>query len=59
MAQNHSSLLILNQSVELFDRLPIGAVTALARIVEGGIPTEELIAQVLVSKYTDHLPLYR
>lgn len=30
-----------------------------ARIVEGGIPTETLIAQVLVSKYADHLPLYR
>ncbi|AXU20932.1 transposase (plasmid) [Novosphingobium sp. THN1] len=30
-----------------------------ARIVEGGIPTETLIAQVLVAKYADHLPLYR
>lgn len=30
-----------------------------AGIVEGGIPTEALIAQVLVSKYADHLPLYR
>lgn len=30
-----------------------------ARIVESGIPTEALIAQVLVSKYADHLPLYR
>ncbi len=30
-----------------------------ARIVEGGIPTEALIAQVLVCKYADHLPLYR
>lgn len=29
------------------------------RIVEGGIPTEAVIAQVLVSKYADHLPLYR
>jgi transposase len=29
------------------------------RIVEGGIPTEALIAQVLVAKYADHLPLYR
>ncbi len=34
-------------------------VPASARIVEGGIPTEALIAQVLVSKYADHLPLYR
>ena len=30
-----------------------------SRIVEGGIPTEALIAQVLVAKYADHLPLYR
>lgn len=30
-----------------------------ARIVEGGIPTEALIAQVLVSKFADHVPLYR
>lgn len=30
-----------------------------ARIVEGGIPTEALIAQVLVAKNADHLPLYR
>ena len=30
-----------------------------ARIVEGGIPTEALIAQVPVAKYADHLPLYR
>ncbi|EJL24974.1 IS66 family transposase [Novosphingobium sp. AP12] len=29
------------------------------RIVEGGIATEALIAQVLVAKYADHLPLYR
>ncbi len=30
-----------------------------ARIVEGGLPTEALIAQVLVAKYADHVPLYR
>jgi transposase len=30
-----------------------------ARLIEGGIPTEAAIAQVLVSKYADHLPLYR
>lgn len=29
------------------------------RLVEGAIPTEALIAQVLVAKYADHLPLYR
>jgi hypothetical protein len=27
------------------------------RLVEGGLPTEALIAQVLVAKYADHLPL--
>ncbi len=30
-----------------------------ARIVEGGLPTDALVASVLVSKYADHLPLYR
>ena len=30
-----------------------------ARLIEGGIPTEGLIAHVLVSKYADHCPLYR
>lgn len=29
------------------------------RLVEGGIPTEASVAHVLVSKYADHLPLYR
>ncbi len=29
------------------------------RLIEGGIPTEALVAGVLVSKYADHLPLYR
>jgi transposase len=29
------------------------------RLVEGGIPTEALVAGVVVSKYADHLPLYR
>jgi transposase len=29
------------------------------RIVDGGIPTEGLVAHVLVAKYADHLPLYR
>jgi transposase len=33
--------------------------TAPARLIEGGMPTEATIAQVLVSKYADHLPLYR
>jgi hypothetical protein len=29
------------------------------RLIEGGIPTETTVAQVLVSKYADHLPPYR
>ena len=29
------------------------------RLIEGGLPTEALIAQVLINKYADHLPLYR
>lgn len=33
--------------------------SAPARLIEAGIPTENLIAHVLVSKYADHLPLYR
>jgi hypothetical protein len=28
-------------------------------LIEGGLPTEATVAQVLVSKYADHLPLYR
>jgi len=30
-----------------------------ARLIEGGMPTEALVAHVLVGKYADHLPLYR
>jgi transposase len=30
-----------------------------ARLIEGGLPTEATVAQVIVSKYADHLPLYR
>jgi len=29
------------------------------RLIAGGLPTEALVADVLVSKYADHLPLYR
>jgi transposase len=38
-----------------------GVVQALAtnRLVTGGLPTEALVADVLVAKYADHLPLYR
>lgn len=28
-------------------------------LIEGGLPTEALIAHVLISKYADHTPLYR
>ncbi|MEY9182028.1 transposase [Bradyrhizobium sp. USDA 313] len=30
-----------------------------ARLIHAGLPTEATIAHVLVSKYADHLPLYR
>jgi transposase len=30
-----------------------------AHIIEGGLPTETLLAHVIVAKYADHLPLYR
>jgi transposase len=39
-----------------------GAVTqaaAPAHLIEGALPTEALLAHVLVAKYADHLPLYR
>jgi transposase len=29
------------------------------RLIEGGMPTEAAVAQVLVARYADHLPLYR
>ena len=30
-----------------------------ARLIEGGLPTEALIADIIVGKYADHNPLYR
>ena len=33
--------------------------TAPARLIEGGLPTEQLVAHVVVAKYADHCPLYR
>ncbi|ETW10711.1 transposase IS66 [Roseivivax marinus] len=33
--------------------------SAPASLIEGGLPTEGAIAHVLISKYADHLPLYR
>jgi transposase len=32
---------------------------ASARLIEGGLPTKATVAYVLVSKFADHLPLYR
>jgi transposase len=29
-----------------------------ARLIEGGLPTERLVAHVVVAKYADHCPLY-
>ncbi len=39
----------------------VGIVQAPAkpRLIEGGMPTEATVASVIVSKYADHLPLYR
>ncbi len=34
-------------------------VAAPARLIEGGLPTEALVAHVLVARYADHLSLYR
>jgi transposase len=30
-----------------------------ARLIEGGLPTERMVAHVVVAKYADHTPLYR
>ena len=32
--------------------------SAPARLIPGGLPTDAMVASVLVSKYSDHLPLY-
>lgn len=43
-------------------RLCVGTVvqaSAPPRLIEGGLPTEALVAHVIVAKYADHLPLYR
>ena len=37
----------------------INQAPAPARLIEGGLPTERLVADVVVSKFADHLPLYR
>lgn len=33
--------------------------SAPARLIEGDLPTERMIAKILVDKYADHVPLYR
>ncbi|MCR5875888.1 IS66 family transposase [Phenylobacterium sp. J426] len=38
---------------------PIVQAPAPARLIEGGLPTERLVTQVVVDKYADHVPLYR
>ncbi|WP_234189906.1 IS66 family transposase [Shinella sp. NM-101] len=37
----------------------VSQASASARLIHAGLPTEATIAHVLVSKYADHLPLYR
>lgn len=37
----------------------VSQASAPAHLIEGGLPTERAIAHVLVSKFSDHLPLYR
>jgi transposase IS66 family protein len=36
-----------------------GSGTGPERLIKGGLPTEAIVASVLVSKYAWHLPLYR
>jgi transposase len=33
--------------------------SAPARLIEGGLPTEQMVAHVVMAKYADHSPLYR
>jgi transposase len=40
-------------------RAGVAQASAPARLIEAGLPTEALIAHVIVSKYSEHLPLYR
>ncbi len=37
----------------------VAQAAAPSRLIAGGMPTEATVAHVLVSKYADHLPLYR
>jgi transposase len=40
-------------------RAGVGQAPAPAHLIEGGLPTEAMIAHVMVSKFSEHLPLYR
>lgn len=40
-------------------RTGVAQAKAPARLIEGGLPTEALIAHIMAAKYCDHLPLYR
>ena len=40
-------------------RAGVSQAPAPAHLIEAGLPTEALLAQVIVSKYSEHLPLYR
>jgi len=40
-------------------RSGVAQAKAPARLVEGGLPTEALIAHIMAAKYCEHLPLYR
>lgn len=40
-------------------RAGVAQAPAPAHLIEGGLPTEALIAHVIVAKFSEHLPLYR
>lgn len=40
-------------------RAGVAQAPAPAHLIEGGLPTEALIAHVMVAKFSEHLPLYR
>lgn len=40
-------------------RAGVAQAKAKPRIIEGGLPTEALIAHIMVAKYSEHMPLYR
>jgi transposase len=53
---------ILTKRPKLACRACVGTVVqapAPVRLIEGGIPTEAMVAHVLVARYADQLPLYR